>query len=69
LARPYRVWAYPVLPLAFTVAALIIIVNALARSPRESGIGLGLVLLGIPIYLAWTRLTRSQQNTAVPGDK
>jgi APA family basic amino acid/polyamine antiporter len=69
LARPYRVWAYPVLPPAFTVAALIIIVNAFARSPRESGSGLGLVLLGIPIYLVWTRFTRSLQNTAAPGDK
>jgi APA family basic amino acid/polyamine antiporter len=65
LARPYRVWAYPVLPLAFAAAALIIIVNALARSPRESGIGLGLVLLGIPVYLVWTktRLYIDAQNT------
>jgi len=55
LARPYRVWAYPVLPVAIAVAALIIIINSLARSPRESGIGLGLVLLGIPVYLVWTR--------------
>jgi len=54
-ARPYRVWAYPVLPVAFTAAALIIIINALARSPRESGLGLGLVLLGIPVYLIWTK--------------
>jgi APA family basic amino acid/polyamine antiporter len=55
-ARPYRVWAYPVLPVAFAAAALIIIVNALARSPRESGLGLGLVLLGIPVYLIWTKV-------------
>jgi APA family basic amino acid/polyamine antiporter len=57
LARPYRV--YPALPVAFAVAALIIIINALARSPRESGIGLGLVLLGIPVYLVWTRFNRT----------
>jgi APA family basic amino acid/polyamine antiporter len=62
LPRPYRVWGYPVLPLAFTSAALIIIINALVRSPRESGIGLGLVLLGIPIYLIWTRFTRTRQG-------
>jgi APA family basic amino acid/polyamine antiporter len=62
LARPYHVWAYPVLPLAFAAAALIIIINALARSPRESGIGLGLVLLGIPIYLIWTRFPRTRQS-------
>jgi APA family basic amino acid/polyamine antiporter len=62
-ARPYQV--YTVLPLAFAGAALIIIINALVRSPRESGIGLGIVLLGIPVYLVWTR-TRSHidaQNT------
>jgi APA family basic amino acid/polyamine antiporter len=62
LARPYRVWAYPVLPLAFTVAALIIIINALARSPGVSGLGLGLVILGIPVYFAWTRFTRTGQS-------
>ena len=60
LARPYRVYA--VLPVAFAAAALIIIINALARSPRESGIGLGLVLLGIPVYLVWTRFTRMRQS-------
>ena len=60
LARPYRVC--PVLPVAFAAAALIIIINALARSPRESGIGLGLVFLGIPVYLAWTRFTRIRQS-------
>ena len=55
LTRPYKVWAYPVLPLAFVASALIIILNSLVRSPRESGIGLGIVLLGVPIYLVWTR--------------
>jgi APA family basic amino acid/polyamine antiporter len=60
LTRPYRV--YPALPLAFAAAALMIIINALVRSPRESGIGLGLVLLGIPVYLVWTRFTRTRQS-------
>ena len=38
------------------------IINALAHSPRESGVGLGLVLLGIPVYLVWTRFTRTRQS-------
>jgi APA family basic amino acid/polyamine antiporter len=62
LPRPYRVWAYPLLPLAFAAAALVIIINELARSPRESGIGLGLVLLGIPVYFIWMRFTRIRQS-------
>lgn len=57
LARPYRVWGYPFLPIAFSVAALAIVGNTLVRSPRESIIGLGLVLVGLPIYLVWTRIT------------
>ena len=58
LDRPYRVWGYPVLPIAFSVAALLIVINTLLRSPRESFIGLGLVLAGIPIYYAWARFAR-----------
>jgi len=62
-ARPYRVYA--VLPVTFAAAALIIIINALARSPRESGIGLGLVLLGIPVYLVWTRFAGREKKSGV----
>lgn len=54
--RPYRVWGYPVVPIAFSVAASVIVINTMVRSPLESFIGLGLVLVGIPIYFAWTRL-------------
>ena len=60
--RPYKVWAYPVLPLAFAAAALMIIFNTLARNPRESLSGLELVLLGVPVYLIWTRLARRNQR-------
>jgi APA family basic amino acid/polyamine antiporter len=56
LNRPYRVWGYPLVPLAFALAALAIVANTLARSPKESLIGLGLVLAGVPIYLAWNWL-------------
>jgi APA family basic amino acid/polyamine antiporter len=58
LERPYRVWGYPVLPVAFSAAALIIVANTLFRSPRESIAGLALVLAGVPIFFAWRRLAR-----------
>ena len=57
LERPYRVWGYPVLPIAFSLAALAIVVNSLLIKSRESLIGFGIVLAGIPIYLVWKRLT------------
>ncbi len=58
LPRPYRVWGYPVLPLAFALAALAIVANTLLSTPREALIGLSLVLSGLPVYFGWTLLAR-----------
>lgn len=58
LERPYRVWGYPVLPVAFALSALAIVVNTLATKPREATLGLGLVLLGLPVYFGWKALAR-----------
>jgi APA family basic amino acid/polyamine antiporter len=51
--RPYRVWAYPVLPLIVVVSALAFVANALVEKPVESGIGVALLALGIPAFLWW----------------
>ena len=49
--RPrYLGWAFPVAPLLFIVASLGIAFNQLAVNPRDSVMGLGLLLLGIPVY-------------------
>ncbi len=62
LPRPYRVLAYPVLPVAFAAAALMIILNSLVTKPVESGIGLAIVLVGIPVYFFWARSSRKNQS-------
>ena len=43
------------MPIAFTLAALVIVVATLVGKPMESGIGLALVMAGVPIYYAWNR--------------
>jgi APA family basic amino acid/polyamine antiporter len=63
MARPYRIWGYPVVPVAFSVAALTIVGNALVRSPKESAIGLILVLVGMPIFLIWKRKGKEATNS------
>jgi len=72
LSRPYRVWGFPVVPLVFSAAALAIVGNALIRSPLESGIGLALVLAGVPIFLIWQRRAKQKaeggmQKAAAPA--
>ncbi|MGE4234386.1 MAG: APC family permease [Bacteriovoracia bacterium] len=51
--RPYKVIGYPWLPLIFLVFALVLIVNTLVTSPKESFIGLILILLGVPVYFGF----------------
>jgi basic amino acid/polyamine antiporter, APA family len=64
LARPYRVWGYPFLPIAFALASLVIVVSTLVGSPKESGIGLALVFAGVPIYFVWNRLKSARGKPA-----
>jgi len=53
--RPYRTWGYPVTPLVFIAFALWLVGNTIAESPRESAVGAGVILLGLPGYWYWKR--------------
>jgi basic amino acid/polyamine antiporter, APA family len=49
-ARPYSVWGYPVLPILFLLASAVLLVFSFADQPRNSLIGTGIILLGIPLH-------------------
>jgi len=51
--RPYRVPGYPVTPAVFIVAALALVANTIATQPMRAAVGLGIVLLGAPVYMFW----------------
>jgi APA family basic amino acid/polyamine antiporter len=51
--RPYRVWGYPVVPVLFGLAMLVIAVNTLIEKPMESIVGLTLFIIGWPVYAYW----------------
>jgi APA family basic amino acid/polyamine antiporter len=48
--RPYRVWGYPVLPALFVLAAGVLLFYSYAENLRNSLLGTGIILLGIPLY-------------------
>jgi basic amino acid/polyamine antiporter, APA family len=54
----YRIWGYPVVPALFVLASLVIVAVQVASEPRDSAVGLGLVLLGLPVYFFWMRRGR-----------
>ena len=55
LERPYRTLGYPLVPLLFVVGALILLVSTAVDRPRESLMGIILILLGLPFYLYWKK--------------
>ncbi|HEY6370794.1 MAG TPA: amino acid permease [Candidatus Sulfotelmatobacter sp.] len=56
--RPYRAVGYPILPIIYIVMALFIDVVLLRYKPEFTWPGLIVVLLGIPVYYAWSRGSR-----------
>src|SRR5205085_3094321 len=63
LPRPYRVWGYPWVPVLFVLVALALLFSTFRTSPRESGIGLGLIIIGLPFYFHWRRAKTEQTAT------
>jgi APA family basic amino acid/polyamine antiporter len=53
--RTYRVWGYPFVPIIFLLVSAWLILQTISDHPRETGIGLGLILLGLPVYWLLTR--------------
>lgn len=61
--RPrYLGWAFPLAPLLFIVASLGIATNQLAVNPHDSVMGLGLLLLGIPVYFVSAKARENRKN-------
>jgi APA family basic amino acid/polyamine antiporter len=56
----------PVAPLLFVIASLAVVVNQLRADPRESAIGLAMVLSGLPVYWLWRHSTRPRPAQGGP---
>jgi len=65
LARPYRTLAYPLPVLVYLILATLLVVDFVAINPRVSGVGLLIVLAGVPVYYLWSRVGRP---SAAPAD-
>lgn len=59
LPRPYKVIAYPLLPAVYIALAVFFDVVVLWVFPQYAGSGLLLVLIGVPVYYLWRRMSGS----------
>jgi len=53
LPRAYRTPGYPLVPLFFLLAMLALIGNSIREHPAATGLTLGALLAGVPVYLGW----------------
>jgi APA family basic amino acid/polyamine antiporter len=51
--RPYRTWGYPIVPLISILLAALLIIDLAWLAPATSGIGILIVLSGVPVYFLW----------------
>jgi APA family basic amino acid/polyamine antiporter len=53
--RPYKAFGYPVVPGLYVIAATAICIDLLIYKPNYTWPGLGIVLLGVPVFFLWRR--------------
>jgi APA family basic amino acid/polyamine antiporter len=58
--RPYRTWGYPVVPALFIAAASVLLCYTFADNPRNSSIGLGIIVLGVLVYFYFAGRRRAE---------
>src|SRR6267154_1629150 len=60
--RPYRTWGYPIVPIISVLLAGLLIVDLGFLAPATSGIGILIVLTGVPAYFFWRKFAAIEVN-------
>jgi APA family basic amino acid/polyamine antiporter len=55
LPRPYRVWGFPWVPLAYVAGSLWIALHTSLERPQEALLSLATIASGLPLYWFWNR--------------
>jgi APA family basic amino acid/polyamine antiporter len=62
IERPYKAFGYPVIPGLYILTTVIIMVILLIYKPNYTFPGLGIVLLGIPVFYLWKKFNRNPRE-------
>lgn len=63
LPRPYKAFGYPVIPALYILTTMTIMVILLIYKPDYTFPGLGIVLLGIPVFYLWEKYNKANTET------
>src|SRR5207248_5743234 len=53
--RPYRTWGYPIVPIVSMLLSALLVVDLAFLAPTTSGIGILIVLTGVPVFFFWRK--------------
>ncbi|MCG3122793.1 MAG: Serine/threonine exchanger SteT [Phycisphaerales bacterium] len=56
--RPYRAWGYPVVPVLFIAAGVVMTVVSILQDPGRTLPWIAVLLAGVPVYFLWEKLRR-----------
>jgi len=59
IPRPYKAFGYPYIPALYILTTVLIMVILLIYKPNYTFPGLGIVLLGIPVFYLWKRFNKT----------
>jgi APA family basic amino acid/polyamine antiporter len=62
--RPYKAWGYPWMPILYMVMACFIMAVLLVYKPLYTWPGLGIVVLGVPVFYIWRAVTKGRAERA-----
>jgi APA family basic amino acid/polyamine antiporter len=60
--RPYRTWGYPIVPIISILIAGLLVIDLAFLAPTTSGIGVLIVLTGVPVYFFWRKVAAAGAN-------
>jgi basic amino acid/polyamine antiporter, APA family len=60
IPRPYKAFGYPVIPSIYILVTVTIMVILLIYKPDYTFPGLGIVILGIPVFYLWRKFNKNQ---------
>ena len=65
IPRPYKAYGYPYIPALYIITTVIIMVILLIYKPTYTFPGLGIVLLGVPVYYLWRHFNKNIKESTL----
>lgn len=62
LERPYKVLFYPIVPIIAIIGGIYVVLNTIVTQPLNSAVGIGITLLGLPVYFVVKKKKRNNRK-------